>query len=209
MRLPRFFGEGPYKQTAKKDLWLPVKGALVSFLIRCVPILAVAAEAVLIGRAFGLMALAVAVVAEAVNRSTQKKWIPTFWFWVVGLSFTFLWAFDAWPVPRRYLSYALLKSVLTMPGQIAGRYYVMWSFAGRAFVPMGAALFWRGVAIIALPFALPAPWSALNWRTLTEIVAPSFADSILYQHLRKDTEDTPPQRDNSAPLEGRPSAPLF
>lgn len=213
MRLPNFLQGmfGPYSQSAKKDLWLPVKGAAVAVLIRCIPILAVSAEAVLIGRAFGPVALALVVAAEAVNANSEPQdRIPTFWCWVAGLTFTFVWAFDAWPIPARWVAFRLLQSAMTMPGQTAGRYYVMWSFAGRAFEPMGALLFWRLAAIIALPFALPEPWAALNWRTLVEIVAPTLANSILY----KDVKPTPapeaaPVRATSAPVEGRRPASLF
>lgn len=207
--LPRIFGPGPYRQTFAKDILLPLKGFLVSVLIRCVPILAVSAEAVLIGRGFGPLALLFAMCAEAANRSTDvPERIPTFWAWIAGLSFSFLWAFDAWPIATKYLAFGLLESAMTMPGQTAGRWYIMWSWAGRAFVPMGAALFWRVAAIIALPFALPEPWSAVNWRTLIEIVAPSFADSILHQHFKAEETDLP-QRETSAPLEGRATPPLF
>lgn len=202
-------GGGPYKQSAKNDLWLPVMGAGVAFLVRCLPIIAVILEAVIIGRAFGVIVLALAMAYAALaswrGMSLVEIVKATFWLWLIGGAFSLLWAFDQWPVPEAWLVFRFGKALASTPLQHVGRWYVMWSVGGAALESMGPWLALRAALAVALPFAFPDPWRALNWRTLTEIMAPSYANSIVAPRgaVAHTEQDATPQREDSAP---RPAA---
>jgi len=207
-------GGGPYRQSAKNDLWLPVAGAGVAFMVRCLPIVAVAFEAVLIGRAFGPLVLcaAFAVVAFAVyhGMTLTRALSLTAWLWLIGAAFTALLAFDQWLVPESWLVFSFRKALASTPRQTEGRWYVMWSVGTRATESMGAWLALRIALAVAFPFAFPQPWKALNWRTLTEIVAPSYANSIIAPRAMSMQEAEPQaQRADSAPLPSSGNGGLF
>ena len=200
---------GKYRQTAKKDLLLPVYGAALSLAVRVIaPPVLVAAWAVLVGRAAGpLLLVAAALVTIANRRVPPTSRAQTWLAWLIGAGLTACWLLDAWPVPSAGLQYSLRQG---LTDATAGQWLPMWSVARRAFEPMGAWLFWRIALAVALPLGTPAPWSALNWRTLTEIVAPLFAESIRHQSDRANPEDkTPVAREDSAPPTGVPGPGLF
>jgi len=142
------------------------------------------------------------------NRRVPPAARATAWLvWLIGGGLTACWLLDAWPVPAAVLQYQLAQGLTPAT---AGQWLPMWSVAGRAFEPMGAWLFWRVAFAVALPLGTPAPWSALNWRTLTEIVAPLLAESIRHQPDRATPEDkTPLARADSAPPPGAPGHSLF
>lgn len=193
---------GKYKQTAKKDLWLPVYGAALSLAVRVLfPPILVAVWAALMGRAAGpLLLLTAAALTAANQRVPQAQRAQTWLVWLIGAGLTACWLLDAWPVPAAVLQYSLRQGLTEAT---AGHWLPMWSILGRAFEPMGAWLFWRVALAIALPLGTPAPWSALNWRTLTEIVAPLFAESIRHTPERANPEDKAPvAREDSAPPAG-------
>lgn len=192
---------GKYRQTAKKDLWLPVYGAALSLTVRVIaPPLLVAVWAALVGRAAGPLLLLAAAALTAANQRVPPAARATTWLaWLIGAGLTACWLLDAWPVPAAVLQYRLAQG---LTDATAGRWLPMWSVARRAFEPMGAWLFWRVALAVALPLGTPAPWSALNWRTLTEIVAPLFAESIRHYPDRATPEDKIPlARATSAPPE--------
>jgi hypothetical protein len=200
---------GKYRQTAQKDIWLPVYGAALSLAVRVIaPPLLVALWAVLVGRAAGPLLLLAAAALTAANRRVPPAQRATTWLaGLIGLGLTACWLLDAWPVPAAVLQYSLRQS---LAAATAGHWLPMWSVARRAFEPMGAWLFWRSALAVALPLGTPAPWSALNWRTLTEIVAPLFAESIRHTPERTNQEDkTPVAREDSAPPTGGGGHSLF
>lgn len=200
---------GKYRQTAKKDLWLPVYGAALSLAVRVLlPPILVAAWAVLVGRAAGPLVLLAAAALTAANQRVPPAQRATTWLaWLTGAGLTACAAFDAWPIPAAVLQYSLRQG---LTDATAGRWLPMWSVQGRAFEPMGSWLFWRIALAVALPLGTPAPWSALNWRTLTEIVAPLLAESIRHQPDRANPEDkTPVAREDSAPPTGGGGHNLF
>ena len=200
---------GKYRQTAQKDLWLPVYGAAVSLAVRVLlPPILVAAWAVLVGRAAGpLLLLAAAALTAANQRVPPAQRAQTWLAWLIGSGLTACWLLDAWPVPAAVLQYRLAQGLTPAT---AGHWLPLWSVLGRAFEPMGAWLFWRVALAVALPLGTPAPWSALNWRTLTEIVAPLLAESIRHTPDRANPEDkTPVARADSAPPTGGGGHSLF
>jgi hypothetical protein len=200
---------GKYRQTAKKDIWLPVIGAGLSFFVRVLlPPIMVAVWAALVGRAAGPIAIAGAALVTAGNRTVPPaKRAPTWIMWIIGGGLTLCWILGAWPVPPTVISFAFLKS---LEAATYGRWQPMWSIGQTAYVPMGAWFFWRMAIAIALPIGTPAPWSALNWRTLTEIVAPIFAESIRHHPaVEQPAEDAAQPRETSALPTSPPPRGLF
>ncbi len=202
--------QGPYRQSAGIDLWLPVKGALVSVLVKSAPVLAVVAEACLIGRGFGPLLLGMALITEYAKRKLDTPPnVKTWQMWLAGIVFVGLWFFDAWPIPASVLSYTLRQSVAP---DTAGRWLVMWRRGtATAWQPMGAWLTWRIALIVLMPLTLVEPYLALNWRTLVEIVAPTFANSITAPKpaTAKTPVEKPLIRETSAPLTDGQNPELF
>ncbi len=204
------FQQGPYRQSESVDLWLPVKGALVAAAVKCVPVIAVTALACLVGRGFGILALALAAAAEYSNYNLPPQHrIKTAWTWAAGFVFVALWLLDSWPLPAHVVTFALRRSVAA---PTVGQWLVMWRFdTHTAWQPMGAWLALRIALIVTLPLAVTEPWQALNWRTLIEIVAPTFANSITAPPLRTPPapEDAQAPRHTSAVQPAESDTPLF
>ena len=158
----------PYTQSAQNDLWLPVKLFGVNLLVKLLPLIAITIMAILVGRAFGPLLFVLAVIIEFRYEATERP-AQTGSLWLAAATFTLLWLLDAWPAPF-HLSYKFFWE-----GAPVIRYAVKY----QPWQPMRGWLFLRVFGIIGIPYILPAAWESLNWRTLVEIVAPSFANSIV------------------------------
>lgn len=190
-----FMGEGPYKQSGKKDVWLPLETAAVWSIVRAVPVLLLSpVEAILIGRAMGplilLPAIALAIIASRKRkRPTLNDLIPMIVLFVIGVTFCALWVLDAWPASRGIVQYKFKIAEDAIAGIMkTGHPYVMWSVFARAFEPMGAWLFWRIAFAVAIPYALIAPLKALNFRYFLETQAPTAAERLRYGDVMPEPE---------------------
>ncbi len=193
----------PYDQSNDLDLWLPVRMFGVGLLVKLIPLIAVSMEAVLIGRMFGPLALLIVSAALYVNRTLPEgKRVETLWPMLAAIAACVLWLFDAWPADAVGLEYVFHFSTDESNAILTQfRPFILWKVGRRALEPMGVWLFFRIFLIYALPYALPEAWGALDWRIITEIVAPSYANSIVAPK-GKPAETPAPVRADSTPLTG-------
>lgn len=202
MSIEKLLGLGKYQQSAKKDVWLPVLQFGVAAIVKTGPFILIAIEAILIGRAFGPLFIAVALYGEFINARTAAEEketgvtlprVNTAWPWAIAAGFTAMLAFGVWLVPETALQYCWPFIQRRMLKDVTGL-GAWWSIGGAAFEPMGSWLAWRFMLVAAMAYASPEPWRALVSRSIVEIVAPMFAESINvnnYKNIEKGTEGKP------------------